>query len=275
MAETTVNGAAIYFETRGREGEPMVLVHGSWTDHHQWDAAANLLARKFRVLTFDRRGHSLSRRAPTPGTHIDEDVMDAAGLIEQQSLGPAHVVGNSLGGIIALRLASRRPELVRTLIAHEPPLFGMLAVDPRLRGLFVQVQGYLDAVIALLERGEIRAGAERFVDTVAFGPGAWKQLPPEVQETFVVNAQTFLDETKEPAAFEFDPAWLAGFPRPCLLSQGDQSPPFFGAVIDKLSGGLPHVRRKTFAAAGHVPHMSHPAQYASEVMNFILGPAAG
>jgi pimeloyl-ACP methyl ester carboxylesterase len=274
MAETMVNGAIIYFEVRGREGEPMIMVHGSWTDHHQWDVAANLLARRFRVLTFDRRGHSLSRRTATPGTRVDEDVMDVAGLIEQQGFAPAHVVGNSFGAIIALRLASCRPDLIRTLIAHEPPLFGLLAVDPSQRTLSAEVHERLDAVIGLLEKGEIRAGAERFVDTVAVGPGGWKQLPPEIQETFVVNAQTFLDETKEPAAFDLPQTGLDRFSRPCLLSQGDQSPPFFGAVLDKLSAVMPDARRKTFTAAGHGPHMSNPAQYASEVMNFILGQAS-
>src|SRR5262245_23192744 len=103
MAEATVNGTAIYYELRGRTGEPIVLIHGSWTDHHQWDATANLLSTRFRVLTFDRRGHSLSRRAPTPGTRIDEDVADAADLIDQLDLAPAHLAGNSFGSIIVLR----------------------------------------------------------------------------------------------------------------------------------------------------------------------------
>jgi pimeloyl-ACP methyl ester carboxylesterase len=271
MAEATVNGTAIYYELRGRTGEPIVLIHGSWTDHHQWDATANLLSTRFRVLTFDRRGHSLSRRAPTPGTRIDEDVADAADLIDQLDLAPAHLAGNSFGSIIALRLGVAHPGLVRSMFVHEPPLFDLLAGDPKADHLLADVQQRLAGVIQLLDAGELRAGAERFVDTVAFGPGTWRQLPPEIQETYVVNAPTFLDETREPGAFGFDRTALARFGGPCLLSQGEQSPAIFRAIVDKLAAALPDVQRRTFTAVGHVPHMNHPAQYVAELTAFIAG----
>ena len=271
MPQTTVNGASIYYEIRGREGEPVVFIHGSWTDHHQWDVAADGLAKRFRVLSFDRRGHSLSPRAARPGTHIDEDVADAAGLIEQHGFAPAHVAGNSLGAIIALRLVCQRPGLVRSVIAHEPPLYAFLEADPATRAIFDDIMRRLSLVTDLLRKGELRAGAERFVDTVALGPGAWKQLAPEVQETFVVNAQTFLEETEEPEAFGIDPAALRQVRTPCLLTHGELSPPFFTAIVERLGAAMPQAQRKRFAGAGHVPHMSHAAQYATEVTNFVGG----
>jgi pimeloyl-ACP methyl ester carboxylesterase len=56
-----VNGVELYYELSG-SGEPLVLVHGSWGDHHNWDAVAGSPAQSFQVLTFDRRGHSASER---------------------------------------------------------------------------------------------------------------------------------------------------------------------------------------------------------------------
>ena len=61
MPVSVVNGIRIYSESQG-EGAPMVLVHGSWGDHRNWDLVVPGLARTFRTLTYDRRGHSQSER---------------------------------------------------------------------------------------------------------------------------------------------------------------------------------------------------------------------
>jgi pimeloyl-ACP methyl ester carboxylesterase len=62
MPFATVNSVALYYEITG-SGEPMVLVHGSWGDHHNWDTVVPLLSNSFQVVTFDRRGHSQSQTA--------------------------------------------------------------------------------------------------------------------------------------------------------------------------------------------------------------------
>jgi pimeloyl-ACP methyl ester carboxylesterase len=124
MSTVKINGLDLYCEQRGT-GDPVVLVHGAWTDHHTWDRIGPVLARSFLVLTYDRRGHSRSVRPAGQGS-IREDVADLAALLERFHLAPAHVVGNSFGGSIALRLASERPDLFRSLSVHEPPLRGLL-----------------------------------------------------------------------------------------------------------------------------------------------------
>ena len=81
---------------RGDVRDTVVLVHGSWGDHHNWDAVAPMLARSFRVLTYDRRGHSRSARPVGQGS-LHEDAADLAAPIEGLGLAPKHVVGNSFG----------------------------------------------------------------------------------------------------------------------------------------------------------------------------------
>ena len=68
MPTITVNGVPLYHALTGEAGSPLVLVHGSWGDHSGWDPVVPVLARRFRVVTYDRRGHSQS--IPTrPGEH--------------------------------------------------------------------------------------------------------------------------------------------------------------------------------------------------------------
>jgi hypothetical protein len=77
-------------------------------------------------------------------------------------------------------------------------------------------------------------GAQKFVET-ALGRGMWEKLPPEMRQTFVFNASTWLDEMNEQGAFALDLGPLTAFDRPALISLGDQSPPFFRTILAHAS----------------------------------------
>jgi pimeloyl-ACP methyl ester carboxylesterase len=268
MSTTTVNGVQLYCQLTGDSGEPLVLVHGSWVDHHNWDRVVPLLSQSFRVLTYDRRGHSQSERPNTPGS-IREDAADLAGLIEKLGLAPAHIVGSSMGGSIVLRLAGERPELFRSLIVNEPPLFGLLAGDADGQAIIQAVKPRIDAVVELLEANDMVGGVRQFVETIIFGPGAWEQIPPEIKEIVIFNAPTFLDEMRDAEALSIDLTRLRGFPHPTLLTTGEQSPPFFAPIVDKVAQVLPRAERKTFLGVGHEPEDTHHELYVATVTEFI------
>jgi pimeloyl-ACP methyl ester carboxylesterase len=104
------------------DGPRLALVHGSWGDASSWQLVVDALADSFRVLVYDRRGHS----PPGQGS-VHEDAEDLGALLESLDLAPAHVAANSYRGNIALRLVAARPELFRSLSCHEPPLWDLLA----------------------------------------------------------------------------------------------------------------------------------------------------
>jgi pimeloyl-ACP methyl ester carboxylesterase len=267
MATKNVNGVRLRYELTASGKVPLVLVHGSWGDHHIWDGIVPALARSFRVLTYDRRGHSHSQRPAGQGS-VQEDVADLAALIEQLDLAPAHILGNSFGAVITLRLAAARPELFRSLLVHEPPLFGILGSFPPAEPIQA-AQTRIRAVIDLLQKGEMEAAARQFMDNVAFGPGAWQQFPPEMRRTSVDNAPTFLDEERDSESRTIALSGLAGFSRPMLLTQGDQSAPFFPVIMDKLAEALPGAEHQTLVGTGHVPQVTHPDEYVRTIESFI------
>lgn len=269
MSTTTINGIHLYWELTGDAGEPLVLVHGSWVDHHNWDVVVPALAQSFRVLTYDRRGHSQSERPASPGS-IREDAADLAALIEELGLAPAHIVGSSMGGSIVLRLAGERPDLFRSLIVQEPPLFSLLADEPEGQAMLQAIKVRMDAVVELLEAGDMEGGVRQFVETIAFGPGAWEQIPPEVKRIVIFNAPTFLDEMRDPEALSIDLARLRRFPHPALLTLGEQSPPFFPPIMEKVARELPQAERKTFLGVGHEPEYEAPELYVATITEFIV-----
>ncbi|ROQ96128.1 pimeloyl-ACP methyl ester carboxylesterase [Streptomyces sp. 2132.2] len=277
-ARARVNGLALYYEIVG-EGDPLVLVHGSWVDHETWQRVVPLLARSFRVLVYDRRGHSRSERPPGQGgRRQDED--DLASLIELLGA-PAHVAANSFGASTALGLATRRPELLRTLTAHEPPLMGIVDDgDRELRPVLQAMEAALDGVLAALRAGEDREGARRFVDEVVIGPGAWERLPERERALLTANASTFADEHGDPDWARLDLARLSAFPGPALLTFGSESPPWFPVIVGKLATALDgRARIRTLPGDGHVPHLTHPDRYAADLTAFIrsigVRPVAG
>jgi pimeloyl-ACP methyl ester carboxylesterase len=117
MTTEKINGVQLHYELSGTAKVPLVLVHGSWGSHRNWDAVVPALRESFRVLTYDRRGHADSECPSGQGSVLD-DVADLAALIESLDLAPAFVIGNSFGSSIALRLAGERPDLFRGLIVH-------------------------------------------------------------------------------------------------------------------------------------------------------------
>jgi pimeloyl-ACP methyl ester carboxylesterase len=268
MATSRINGVQLYWELSAGNGPPVVLVHGSWGDHHNWDTVVPGLARQLHVATYDRRGHSRSERPPGQGS-IHEDVSDLAALIEHLFNGPAHVVGSSFGASIALKLAKHRPDLIRSLVAHEPPLFELLEGDARMRPALDAVRERIAAAVPLLQAGDMAIGARQFVETIAIGQDAWAQLSAGMRETFTRNAPTWLDELQDPASMTLDLQRLSAYPGPVLLSLGGQSPPIFPAVVERIAAVLPQARRHRFELAGHVPHLSHPDEYVGVVAEFI------
>ena len=268
MPRATVNGVELFYETAGNADVPIVLVHGSWGSHHNWDRVVLGLAKSFKVLVYDRRGHSQSQRPAGQGS-VREDVADLAALIETLELAPAWVAGNSFGAAITLRLAAERPELFRGLIAHEPPLFEPLRDDPTLGPLLEATRPRIKSVVDRIASGDHAGAAEQFVETIALGPGKWATLPAAMQQTFIENAPTYLDEARDPEQIAFDVDRIKSFDKPALLSIGDQSPPVFAPVIAMFAKAIPGAEVNTFRGAGHIPHTTHPDAYVERVTAFI------
>ena len=268
MATANINGVRLFYEISGSGEIPLVLVHGSWSSHETWRLVVPGLAESFRVVTFDRRGHSASERSEGQGS-VHDDVADLAALIEHLGLGPTWVAGNSFGASITLRLAAERPGLLRGVIAHEPPLLSLLAGNREMEPLLVAVRERIAAVVDRIVSGDHAGAAEQFVETVALGPGAWAQLPAEAQQIMIVNAPTFLDEANDPDQLAIDLRSLAGFPKPALLTKGALSPPMFAPVVDQIVTTLRAAELYVFPPAGHIPHVTHPEDYVAAIKGFV------
>jgi pimeloyl-ACP methyl ester carboxylesterase len=104
----------LHYEITG-EGEPLLFIHGLGSSGRDWEKQIDFFSRRYRVAVFDVRGHGQSSRPPGPYS-IKLFAADTAKLIETLLVPPIHVVGLSLGGMIAFQLAVDRPELMKSMV---------------------------------------------------------------------------------------------------------------------------------------------------------------
>lgn len=141
-ATIDVPGATLYYEVQG-SGPVLLLICGGVYDAAGYAGLAQQLTDRYTVVTYDRRGNSRSPLHGPPDdqcieVHADDAyrLLTAVGVTATQ---PAYVFGNGSGAVIGFELAIRHPDLVRTLVAHEPPLFELLPDRDRYRDLITQV----------------------------------------------------------------------------------------------------------------------------------------
>ncbi|MFB6262892.1 MAG: alpha/beta fold hydrolase [Bradymonadaceae bacterium] len=103
------------YEERGSGGRPILFSHGLLMDRRQYERQIERLSDGRRCVAYDHRGQGDSEVPDSPAIDMETVYVDAARLIERLDLAPCHVVGTSMGGFVALRLAARRPELVSSI----------------------------------------------------------------------------------------------------------------------------------------------------------------
>ncbi|GHF94866.1 alpha/beta fold hydrolase [Streptomyces filamentosus] len=192
MAEPTTHtletdGATLRYDVRpgtGTEPRPLLLI-GSPMDATGFTTLASHFADR-TVVTYDPRGVGRSETAEGAPVEIlpEEHADDLARLIEALDAGPADVFASSGGAVNSLALVARRPELVHTLVAHEPPAAGIVPDG-------AEALAACEAVRAAYLEDGLGAGMARFIALVGHEgpiPADWADLPVPPPETFGLPA---------------------------------------------------------------------------------------
>ena len=167
-----VPNGTLYYEIRG-SGPLFVLIPGGNGGASVYKAVAVALSRRFRVVTYDRRGYSRSRYASTPDSEnrVLTDADDVARLIQHLSPGaPATVFGSSSGAIVALTLLARHSELIRTLVVHEPPAASLLPDADR-----EQITAAIELVYEEFRSAGAQAAMKTFSEVMGVGNSTWTE----------------------------------------------------------------------------------------------------
>ncbi len=166
MSYLEVPGASLYYETVG-EGPLLLCISGANGSANAWRMLADNLKGSFTIAMYDRRGFSRSHLsgAQDYAHRIETDADDAQRLIQHLSKEPATVIGNSSGAMVAIELVCRHPDVIRTLVAHEPPAIKLLSDHEELwkeQNDFYQTYRESGVAPAMVKFADmIKAGVER------------------------------------------------------------------------------------------------------------------
>lgn len=115
MPKVKVNNVELYYQEFGNGKETLLFSHGYLMNNEMFKGQIDRLKNTFKCVAFDHRGHGKSEVTPT-GYEMENLVTDAISLIDKLELDSVHFVGMSTGGFIGMRIAIRRPELLKSLI---------------------------------------------------------------------------------------------------------------------------------------------------------------
>lgn len=254
MSTVNVNGVDLFYKESGSGPETVVFSHGLLMDHSMFQAQRAQFEGSYRVIAYDHRGQGLSQD-PGHGYDMDTVAADAAALIEALHAAPCHFAGLSMGGFVGMRLAARRPELIRTLTLMNTGARRQSLAD-RLR------YGFLAQLVKLVGTAPFTGIAvkELFGKTTrsSTDPGKRKMLEEwtaKLRSRPKNTAQALMGVMNRP---EFTAEELAAIRCPALIITGEDDTAQPPGNSEKLAAGIRNSKLVRIPGSGHSSSLEAP-----------------
>ncbi len=227
-----VNGIRCFYQLTGEGDQVVVLIHALGTDHRMWDRQVEALKPHFRVLRYDVRGHGQTDKPPGPYS-LELFARDLAALLDALGIAAAHLVGLSMGGMIAQTFALSYPERVKSLVLADTssryPPESRRQFEERAR--VAETQGMGPLVEATLERW--------------FSPG-FHQAHPEVVEKYrqmllANDPRAYAAAARAIAQLDLT-SRLGSIRVPTLVIVGEDDPGTPPAMAKEIAANIPGAR---------------------------------
>jgi pimeloyl-ACP methyl ester carboxylesterase len=257
------------------DNPPVLLLHGIGRSLEDWAPQWERLAGAHHVITLDIPGFGFSSRPTEPITlaALAQGVVDTLDALGEQR--PLHVIGNSLGGAVALQLLVLQPERVASLVLVNSAGFGR-EVTPLLRMLALPAVGHMvtrrttRASARILERSIFAdrslASRHRVEHAVAIG----RQPDSGAVMREIAGELATGRGVKEGWRAELSSA-AAQHPRPTLIIWGDRDRVLPAHHLRAAQRLMPHAKTHLFTGIGHMPQIECPDEFAEVVLDFLAG----
>ena len=240
-------------------GPTVVCLHSSTGSHAQWRALSAALASRWQVVLPDLHGHG---RSPAWPADLQNSLyVDAAAVAQRCGAALSngiHLVGHSYGAAVALQIALRHPQQVRSLTLYEPVVFGVIARMAPGDASLTEIRTVADAVAAGVTRGDLNDASRHFIDYWA-SAGAWAAMTPTQQAAVCSRIATVERHFEALFAAAWGPGVLSRLTMPILLMYGSHTRAPARRVVELLGAAMPHAQPRELSGAGHLGPITHAA----------------
>lgn len=253
-----INGVLLHYRFSGPVGAPVVgLANSLGTDARIWDGVIGRLSSRYRILSYDKRGHGLSDTPP--GDYgLDDHVDDLLGLLDHLGIDRLALAGVSVGGLIAQGLALRAPQrLVALVICDTAPKVGD-AAGWNTRIDTVRTQGLGAIADVVMDRWFSPYFQQQRQDELA----GWRNLFLRSDPAgYTATCATLRDAdlTRQIGAITVPTMVVAG--------EADRSTPV--ALVRACAEVIPGARFEVLAGVGHIPSIEKPDALAALMTDFL------
>lgn len=246
------NGVELH-TARAGQGLPLVLIHGAMGDWRGWGEQWPVFTRHFDCISYSRRySHPNRNDMPSPDHGALHEAEDLRLLLQAMDVRePAILVGSSYGGFVALALAARHPELVRAVVAVEPPMMKYAQCTPE--GLAVAEtfrREVIEPANAAFRAGEDERAAQIMTGGINGGQSAVNTGTAMARRLQNLRAMKMLALSSDEFPW-LSPAQLSGLPMPVLLLAGRQTQPVHRVIFENVCAAMPQAQHGWVDGAGH------------------------
>ena len=260
--EAPINGARIHYERAGA-GLPVIFLHAGIADSRMWEPQVATFAKHFDVICPDVRGFGRSSLPPQRWSPVS----DLLALMDEMHEKPAHLVGCSMGGEIAIDFALQHAERLSRLVlvgAHVGGTnFGKKYPELWTESKAAEEAGDMDA----LNQAEMHL----FLDGPRRPRGYVRQ---PLRELFLdMNGSNFNSDFKSAPTDDLDPPAverLHEITAPTLVVVGGEDIPPVLDQVELLMEKVPNARKAVIHDAAHLPNLEHPEEFNNRVLQFLL-----
>lgn len=271
MASARLNGIAIEYEVTGR-GQPVLLTHGYSDTCRMWDGQRQTLADRYRVVTWDMRGHGQTESPEDPARYsVDSTVGDMRALLRHLGVGRAVVGGLSLGGYVSLAFCLAHPEMVRALVIcdsgpgyRNPAAREAWNARAHERAAALEARGLAALGDGSRAMREVARSSAQGCATGSRSPAAGESVPRHRSAQGLAHAaRGMLAQTGSTV--------IDGLPSirvPTLIIVGDRDQPF-QAPSAYMARKVPGARLEIIPDAGHWANLDQPEIFNRVLLDFL------
>ncbi len=247
------------------KGPPIVLIHGYSTSMHWWRRNVTSLSRSHRVVRIDLLGHGGSEK-PRSGYSMENQARLVASVLKKKRISGVHVIGHSMGGLVATALAERHGDLVAKIT-----LIDSHAEDSDVSVPFLGRLLFLPVIGHLLRTVDTRSLVKKRL-SVAFAPGSSEDMPEQFVTDFLLP--TYRSIARSPVELieyleaEPLPDRLAKTRKPVQVIMGSEDQIVQPQVLRKFGRRIPGASVHYVNNAGHNPQYEKPREFNKLILEF-------